>query len=215
MPSKTVLAVGVAALLLLSGCIAVTDAITGVATDAITDQAAEMYENASDYTADVTVEVAEDGETTTYEGTVYARPGGNAHRVEFADRGAVSGVVCIQGGEETTVYDENGSVTERRSGSCFERDLPRYVVMAAAFDDAYDAELTGSEEFGTRTANVVELAADADAPTGDVTVWLGAESFVPIQREVTLATEDGEKTVTVTYGDREPTNVSDSRFDGA
>jgi len=214
-PSRTVLAVGVTALLLLSGCSAVTDAIMGVATDAITDQADEMYENASDYTADVTVEVTENGETTTYEGTVYARPGENAHRVEFADRGAVSGVVCIQEGEETTVYDENGSVTERRSGSCFERDLPRYVVMAAAFDESYNASITGAEEFGNRTANVVELAANADAPTGDMTVWLGAESFIPIQREVTLTTEDGEKTVTVTYEDWEPTNVSDSRFDGA
>ncbi len=214
-PSRTVLAVGFSVLLLLSGCSAITDAVMDVATDAITEEADTMYRNASDYTADVTVEVTQDGETTTYVATVYAKPGEDAHRVEFERPGAVSGVVCIQKGDETTVYDGNGTVTERRSGSCFDRDLPRYVVLAAAFDESYNASLTGAEEYENRTTNVLELEANDDAPTGDMTVWLGAESFIPVQREVTLTTADGEKTVTVTYENLETTNVSDSRFDGA
>jgi len=214
LPSRSLLAVAVASLVLLSGCGAITDAIMGAATDAITEQADEMYEEAPDYTADVTVEVTEDGETRTYEGTVYAKPGKDWHRVEFDQAGAVSGVVCIQKGAETTVYDGGGDVVEERTGSCFETDLPRYSVLAAAFDGEYNATITGAEEFENSSANKLELtAATADAPTGNLSVWLTAEQFIPVYREVTLSTETGTKTVTVSYENLETGNVSDSRFE--
>lgn len=214
LPSRSLLAVAVASLVLLSGCGAISDAIMGAATDAITEQADEMYEEAPDYTADVTVEVTENGETSTYEGTVYAKPGEDAHRVEFDEAGAVSGVVCIQKSEETTVYDDAGDVVEERTGSCFETDLPRYTVLAAAFDGEYNASIAGAEQFENSSANVLELTpATADAPTGNLTVWLTAEGFVPVKREATLSTADGTKTVTVTYENLETGNVSDSRFE--
>lgn len=214
LPSRSLLAVAVVSLVLLSGCGAVTDAIMGAATDAITEQADEMYEEAPDYTADVTVEVTEDGETTTYEGTVYAKPGQDWHRVEFDEAGAVSGVVCIQKGDETTVYDDAGEVVEERTGSCFETDLPRYTVLAAAFEGEYNATITGAEQFENGSANVLELTPATDeAPTGDLTVWLTAERFVPVYRQATVSTADGTKTVTVTYENLETGNVSDSRFE--
>lgn len=203
-----------AALVLLSGCGAITDAIMGAATDAITDQADEMYERAPDYTADVTVEVTENGETTTYQGTVYAKPSKDWHRVEFDRAGAVSGVVCIQKNETTTVYDADGAVAAERTGSCFETDLPRYTVLAAAFDGEYNATIADAEEFGDGTANVLELTPATDAaPTGNLTVWLTAEEFVPVKRVATLDTDDGTKTVTVTYENLETGNVSDDRFE--
>jgi len=205
--------VALAALVLLSGCGAVTDAIMGAATDAVTEQADEMYEQAPEYTADVTVEVTQDGETTTYEGAVHAVPSKDWHRVEFDRPGAVSGVVCIQKNETTTVYDADGAVAAERTGSCFERDLPRYTVLAAAFDGEYNATIADAEEFGDRTANVLELTPTSDAaPTGDLTVWLTAEEFVPVKREATVQTDDGTKTVTVTYESLETGNVSDDRF---
>lgn len=213
LPSRAPLAVALVALVLLSGCGAITDAIMGAATDAITEQADEMYERAPDYTADVTVAVTEDGETTTYEGTVYAKPGSDWHRVDFESAGAVSGVVCIQKNETTTVYDADGGVAAERTGSCFETDLPRYSVLAAAFDGRYNATITGAEEVGNTSANVIELTPASDAaPTGNVTVWLTADRFIPVYQEVELSTDDGPKVVTVTYENLETGNVSDDRF---
>jgi outer membrane lipoprotein-sorting protein len=213
-PSRRTLAAALAVLVVLSGCSAIENAVMGAATEAIQENADDAYVNASDYTADVTVTVESGGGTTTREGTVYAKPDENAHRVEWSSPSSLAGAVCIQQGDEVTV--EGANVSRAAGESCYASGLPNYLSLASAFADDYNATITGAEEFGNRSTTVLELTPKdgADAPTGTVTVWLHAKTQIPLKQEVEVSTEDGgTKTVTIRLRNLEQGDVADSKFE--
>jgi len=216
---RSVAALALAALVVLSGCSAVPLSPDDVSAKEIGRQAQQKYESIDNFHGTVTTSITSPDTNRTITSEVWKRPNSNEMRYEYVSPASMSDTVMVSNGSVTWSYNGTENTVRRTelSGVGSASTAPNYSRVLQNVFDRYEVDYEGSESVGDRDAYVIELTPKNESSTGAIeewTLWIDKDRWFPVKSKTESSFDNRSMTTTTTYTNLTfDTEVPDGTFE--